>query len=334
MTTAPEAPKPLSELLGELSPNLPFVDITGIPDNGYIERLPDGKVLVIAKGAVGATGFPGVECLNPDQENNEGKVFYRIFEKNKIFLADEYDQATKELRPEKNVVVISMNGFTRIKPADLQLWGLDEGEYELACLELFNSIIKSVRERFKGIDIKLVDGGSDLGIDKVLNQARRDNELDGLSFSCPQWAFYVPDDGRNLFVGRDSEDYADRYIQSLDCLVATGGKEQAFKHDIFAAVKYGKYITFVDVAGALARNGGVPAVTRRSDGTNEIQNAAAAMQQFISVVQGQDQISIHGQGERWKAMVIEAGKRVNENCFKVLPPNVKFDAKFTTSKPL
>lgn len=328
MSEVSEQPKSLAESLRGLSPNLPFTDIHGIPSDGYVERLENGRVLVVTKGEVYATNFPGVQCLNPDHAHDEGKVFYKIFEKNRVFTPDEYEEAVRQLKPEPNVVIISMNGFSRIKPDDLVLWGIDEGEYEHACLELFNSIVKSVRGRFRGVNVKLIDGGSDIGIDKVLRQSKRDNGLESLSFSCPNWSLYVPDDGRNLFIAQSSDEYAERYIQSVDCLIATGGREQAFKHDIYAAIKYGKYITFVNVLGALVRNGGVPAVQKMPDGTNKIQNAAAAMEQFIAVVRGQDHVSFQGQGERWKSLVFEACNRMNEACFKVLPPEVKFKARF------
>lgn len=311
-------PDPIKNSLSNELSKLPEIS-----KDGYIERLPDGRTVVLARGRhESAANFPGVECLNPEALPAE-RIYRKIFTQKKIYLPNEYDKAVNEVLGGKDSFVLSMNGFSRIGADKLPIWGLVDGEYEEGCADLLDKTIIDLRSRFEGVVLKLVDGGSDLGVDKALLRVRDKHNLQALSFSCPNWMLYVKDDEQAVFVAKDSDEYADRYIQSLHFLITTGGRDQALKHDVYAAVLYGKRVHFVDVCGMLSRNDGVPATSTSADGKVQIENAAAAMGRFITFA-GQMIGSSPGSEEEWEHVVRETVKRAIEACAPKMSPSTRF----------
>lgn len=139
--------------------------------------------------------------------------------------------------------------------------------------------------------------------------------IPSLGFSCPNWLLYVEDTDRSVFVGRDSDEYADRYIQTLDFLITTGGRDQALKHDIYAAVLYGKRIHFLDIISAISQTNAAPSATLTDDdGQIKVENAARAMLQFVSFAsQG---LGARGGDLSWDGLRGETAELACEAFFK------------------
>ena len=308
-------------------------DLSKLPNigkDGYLERLPDGRVVCFSKGEKKVMEY-GSECLNPTAPEAE-QIYRKIFSKLKIYLPNEYERAIKEvLGEEPDRFIMSINGYSSLKVKERTDWGLGADEYEAGCEDLLYATIAGLRKRFmnlngKGLNLKLVDGGSSMGVDLALINVAKTHEIPSLSFSCPQWLMYVNDDAtRSVFVGKDSDEYADRYIQTLDFLITTGGRAQALKHDVYAAVLYGKRIHFIDVASALSRNKGVPATSVGADGTVNVENAAAAMLKYITFAsQGLSNRANDPLAEEWETLVQETSARAIEACGPMLSAKNRF----------
>ncbi len=319
-TNRPDLSKnPLSTDLDEL----PY-----IPKEGYIERLSDGRVVALNRGAPPSqvARFTDIECLNPEADPSV-RVYRKIFVRKKVYLPDEYEKATHEVLGGENTFVLSMNGFTDIGEEKLRNWHLVDGEYEAGCDDLLDGVVIALQQRFKEATLKLVDGGSLMGVDLAIQRVKERHNLTSLSFSTPAWMVFVPDNDDAVYVGANADEYADRYIRSLNFLITTGGRDQALKHDVYAGILYGKRIHFVDVANALAagRGGVVPPTRTEEDGRVRVENAVAAMRQYISISGiSFDSENSDGLTERWERMVQDTSIRAIEACRPNMKPGNMF----------
>lgn len=250
-----------------------------IKDFGEIERTEHG-VIVRAKGMEDALSVPGVVCINPNDPPAE-RIYCKEFSQTPIFLPDEYDRATKEvLRSGNDIVVLGMNGYSTLNEQQCRAWGVKPGAYEIACEALLRTITELLFQKFPGIDVRFSHGASNLGVDRaIINVAKRLNRPQ-LGHSCPKFMFWVEDNGIPVYVGNDQLEYAERFVDSLDILIAANGRIQAFQHDITAAFLKLKHVIPVNVLRSISETGGPPAI-----GPNgEIEDAVAAFEQRVHLM--------------------------------------------------
>ncbi|MFA6588601.1 MAG: hypothetical protein WCT08_06080 [Patescibacteria group bacterium] len=291
---------------------------TYVPD-GKVYRTQEGTVIEVI-GETYANGLPGVICLNPEAPEGE-RIYRKVFTTKRIYLPEEYGLAVKEHVEHPDNFIISMNGYSRISPAQCQQYGVFPGEYEQACAAIIREAISHLRLKFKGAQLRLIYGASDLGVDMAIESVARDFNLYPLGFSCPRYMMYVKDDDMPVYVAVNSDAYADLYIKTLDLLIATGGREQALKHDILAACLYGKRIHFVDVLGCLSRNGGVPATVSNADGTVRVENAPAAFGRYVSFFSRDDGVlQTPPGGDKWDALFLNIQSVATAVCRNKMSP--------------
>ncbi len=241
-----------------------------------------------------------------------------MFRKRQIFLPDEYDQARKVLAG-RDVIVLGMNGYSSLKPAMLTRWGVPECAYEAACSQLLATVIKKMMDCYTGVDIRVVHGASDMGVDKAIITAALHMGRPQLGFNCPKWMFYVPDnDDFPVYVGESSDAYADRFIESLDVLIAANGRLQAFRHDIMAAFEKMKYVIPVNVMGSISTNGGPEAIG--VDG--HIEDAVTAFESRVFMVS--QQLGYIPKQDAWKNSIDRACNVVEYICRNMLSPQRAF----------
>jgi hypothetical protein len=293
--------------------------------DGKITRNPKNKhVTVEVVNEPWSLDF-GASCVNP-KDPEEQRVYRRIFKHKPIYLPEEYDLAVSKHISAKYAFTISMNGYSKITNEQCNAYGIKPGAYEEACKAILRQTIYSLRHEFKKTHIKLTYGASDVGVDKAIEQVGREFGMAPLGFSCARYLLYCKDDEIPVWVGANREEYADCYIQSLDLLVTTGGREQALKHDILCACIFQKRIHFVDVLGILSNTGGVPAVTIK-DGKPQINNAAAAFGKFISfygIEQATSERPIGG--DRWNAVFANVKSVATDVCRRIMPSEAMFDS--------
>ncbi len=209
----------------------------------------------------------------------------KIFTHKPIFFPNQYKQAKETYLVGNDVIVIGMNGYSLLTDQTCREWGVRPGAYEAACERLLRDIISHLWEVFPGVDIRLVHGASNMGIDNVIMRVAGNDGLNitQLGHSCPEFMMYVEDDDVPVYVAKNKEAYADAFINSLDILIAANGRAHAFVHDIDAAFKKLKYVIPVNILKAISTNGGPPAMDR--DGN--IEDAVAAFEERVFMVSAQ-----------------------------------------------
>jgi hypothetical protein len=294
-------------------------------DNGKIWRQNDGLVVVEILGKAHLLDQPGVICINP-QDPEKDRRYQKTFDVKKIYLPGEYQRAIQEIVSHEDNFVLSMNGYSSITDEQCRRYGIKPGEYEAACAAIMRTAIAHLRKKFQGAQLKLVFGASDMGVDAAIEKVAREFNITPLGFSCPEFMFYVKDDDFPVYVGASPAEYADRYIESLDLLIATGGREHAFIHDIHATLRYKRHIHFIDVLNSLSTTGGVPATIIDSDGTVRVDNAAAAFGQHISFFSREDS-TVHApaNGDRWDAIFENVCSITTQECRKKMSAKRKFN---------
>jgi hypothetical protein len=273
--------------------------------DGVIERKSGGVVVVTALNEPWSLNFEGVTCVNPDAPEEE-RVYQKTFhnQRKRIYMPGEYERAIKEIMPGDNVFAFSLNGYSRITPEQCLRYGIKEKDYREACKSITNSVITHLKRKFRGAQLVIPYGGSDTEIDRALSEVAKQRKIPLIGFSCPRYMLYAKDDNTPVYVAPDREEYANRYIQTLDLLISTGGREQTLTHDVLAACLYGKRIHFVDVLNSISSTGGVPATIVESDGRVRVDNAAAAMGRNLSFFSRGDAIySTPKEGDLWDAIL-------------------------------
>ena len=266
----------------------------------------------------------GAVCINPDNAA-EKRMYRKVFKTKRVYFPDEYDLAVADQFAQKDNMVLSMNGYSSIKPADCDRYGVEAGAYEEACKAILRQAIRTVREKFEGAHLQLVYGASDMGVDAAIEAVADKFNLELLGFTCLQWLPYTKDNDRPVFVSNTSDEYADYYIRSLDLLITTGGRKQSLSHDVLAACVYGKHIHFVDVMSSLSVHGIVPATITLEDGSTTVDNAAGAFGRNISFFSVEDAISrAPATGDKWDAIFRNIGSVATKVCRQKMSPTRKF----------
>lgn len=292
--------------------------------DGTIERQADGSVLVTVINEPSSLNLEGVTCLNPTAPDAE-KQYQKAFHRKPIYLPGEYAPAVAERITFPDNFVVSMNGYSRITDGQCTRYGVQQGAYEEACRALLSQVVKHLRQKFTGADLRLIHGASNMGIDKAIQDVADEYNLLPLGFSCPRYMLYVKDDHIPVYVGSDRAEYADRYIRTLDLLITTGGREQALQHDVLAACVYNKRIHFVDVLNSLSSTGGVPATVISPDGRVRVDNAAAAMGRNVSFFARHEAVPLASrEGDVWDAIFHNVSTVAAEVCRLKMSPGRKF----------
>lgn len=238
------------------------------------------QVVVEMTGRTELLKIPGVDCLNPE-DGESARVYRRNFKRKRIYLPHEYDRAMAEMLHGEDVVVLGMNGYSSLSEERCRRWQIKPGAYEAACEAILDKVITQLAADFSGIDIRIVHGASNMGVDGASIKTALRRNRPQLGFSCPHFMFYVVDDNLPVYVAESQEEYSKAFARSLDILIAANGSNQSFKHDMAAALHYQKDLIPIDVIGAISRSGGISAV----DSAGNVEDAVAAMYQFVHSIQ-------------------------------------------------
>ncbi|MBI4434855.1 hypothetical protein HY635_03535 [Candidatus Uhrbacteria bacterium] len=268
---------------------------------------------------------PGVEVTNPDAPEAD-RIIRKVFtRKRTLYLPDELDRAREAHVAHPDNLVLSMNGYSQITAEQCQRYGIQPGGYEAACAALLRRTITHLRQRFPAAQLRIISGASALGVDLAINAVAREFNITPLGFSCPEFMLWVDDDELPVYVAASKDEYADRYIQTLDLLIATGGREHALQHDVLSACIYGKRIHFVDVLSMLSSTGTVPATIVDVRGRVRVENAAAAMGRYVSFFSVRKApAQTPAGGDVWDALFDDVASVATEVCRGKLSPDRKF----------
>lgn len=284
---------------------------------GKVIRLKSGGFEVIASGCAWPVTGPSITCENPDAPLPE-RIYHKIFIKKPIYLAGRYQDAVREvLRNGQDVVVLGMNGYSRLTDEQCRAWGVKPGAYEEACAALLHHITKILLEYFSGIDVRYVHGASNLGVDRAaISVARRLNRLH-LGHSCPDFMLHVEDDEVPVYVARNQTDYAEKFIKSLDILISANGRAQTFQQDINAAFMMLKHVIPVNILRSISETGGPPAIG--PDG--QIEDAVAAFEHRVHMMAVQLGFS---KNDRWQELVNHVQETTVGICRSLVSPSRAF----------
>ncbi|MBI2483140.1 hypothetical protein HYV74_03095 [Candidatus Uhrbacteria bacterium] len=289
-------------------------------------RREDGLTIVEVpwKSGKHALGEPGVTVVNPDAEESD-RIVQKVFARKMVYLPEELDRAIAIHVAYPDNFIISANGYSSLKPADLARYGIPPGAYEEAVKAMLRSAIAHLRRKFTAAQLRLVSGASAMGVDLAIDAVARECNITPLGFSCPRYMLWVHDDEFPVYVAESQEAYADRYIQSLDLLLATGGREQALKHDVAAACIYGRRIHFVDILSMLSPVGSVPATVDDGHGGRRVENAAAAFGRYVSFSDVRKTVAAPPPGgDIWDALFADVAAVATEVCRGKMSPGRKF----------
>ena len=282
-----------------------------LSNEGTIHR-EGNKAIVRAMGSHLAE-LEGVTCENLEAPENE-RIYRKEFTNKEIYLPEEYEKARRAVLSGEGLIILGMTGYSKIGEDNCREWGVSEDAYTAACSDLLGAAINSLQRKFKGIRIALVDGASDMGVDKGVIEVADTMGLNHLGFSCPSYMFYVKDDKSPVYVARTKDEYADCFVRSLDMLFSVGGRLQALKHDMAAALEHGKKLLLLNVLEVISPHGGPPA----RDSSGRIVDATAA---FLETVL---QLSPKVGGGKYEDLRNVVEKEVVFVAGKLLPPQIAY----------
>lgn len=248
------------------------------PDPGKIRKVKGGFEVTV-RAPEEPEKLEGVVCKNPRAPISQ-REYIKVFRNKRIYLPDQYDRAIREVLQGKNVLRLGFNGYSTIREDRAKRWGVTIDRYDAACAKLAFDVIQYLQGEFPGVDIRLVNGASDMGIDRSTNRVASELNIPILGFSCPNYMVHVKDDDAPVHVARDKDTYSDKFVESLDVLIAANGAETAYKHDMRAVLTYFKHFIPVDVVSAISTTGGVPALG--PDG--KVENAVKAYGYLVHIM--------------------------------------------------
>lgn len=276
-----------------------------IRDNGgvfVVESEPDAFLAKV----------PGVEV------SSETGRCYKQFRKKRIYLPGDLERAVFENLGGHDVLRVGMNGYSRLNAEQCATWGVKQGAYEHATASLLEAVIRKVQDSFRGIDVRLLHGASNMGVDASILKVATKLNLTNLGFSCPAFMFFVEDDDIPVYVAANQPAYADAFAKSLDLLIAANGRAQALQHDLMAALQYGKEVVLVNVLRTISTTGGPPAIG--PDG--KIEDAVDAF--LIRVHAVGQRLERGGNRDHWKETVNEILDVASSICRQRLSPERAF----------
>ncbi len=222
---------------------------------------------------------PGVESMGV-----EGWWRKRFFNR-AITMLDDAGEQLAQLRAGKNVIVIGVTGRSKLDPEELERWGLQVGEYEIALRNLFASALLDLRvvdRRIRPfpVDLRFVHGGAGQGVDKAAIDVCRHYKVPMTGITPATYALYVEDvsEGFPVIATAELDAYIDGFVSCVDVLVATGGREEVLRQYTQAALTRLKTVVPCPVLKAIARYNGGPGGLTPGGGVDD---ATVAMQQLI-----------------------------------------------------
>ena len=303
------------------------IDLSTITRNGLVIR--EGtttKVLIKADFASMVGRDPTVVCLNPEAPA-EDKVYQKTFTKRCVYLPEEYDLAVQHHLRGRYVLVLAMNGYSSIKPEQCREWGIQVGAYEVACRNLLKTVWLHLRREFPDLDIRLIHGSSDMGVDRAIIDAAVELRREMLGFSCPEYAFYVTDEANfPMYIASTVEEYSDAFVRSGDILIAANGRLQAYRMDIKAVFEHDKIFIPINVLRLISSLAGPPP----KDKDGKIMDACAHFEQRVYMV-GQRRPDVPGSisHDPWKAALHELSEVLVDKCRHQLDPEVGLEVRLS-----
>src|SRR3989344_5556889 len=291
---------------------------------GKLERT-GSSTFVTVRGDMPWLADDGAELTNP-KSAPESHEWRKEFNDKEIFFPDEYDAAVSARLNAENSFVLSLNGYFSIKPDQERAYGVSSGAYEAACVNITKSVIGFLISEFPGVHVRLIDGASDMGVDRAIQSVAAESGLIALGFSCPEYLPYVKDgNGLPVYVAADQPDYSSRYVQSLDFLITTGGRQQALTSDLNAVFVHKKKIHVIDVLSILSPHGPVPA-TKEANGKVVVDNAAAAIVNSLThyAIEGGSAVIKRGR-DQWPVILDDVCSVAAAVCRGKLTPDAMFN---------
>lgn len=289
--------------------------MSNIGSNGTIERASNGTHVVrIMKPRSMAEN--GCECENPNAPPEEW-IWRKEFKRKRIYLPGELDGARRDVLGGIGTITLGMTGYSSLGADKCRLWGVTQDAYDHACAHVLGHLINTLRNQFPHLRIKLVDGASDMGVDRAILTVVDKMNLHGdhLGFSCPAFMVYVRDDDAPVYVGASQSEYAEAFIQSLDVLACVGGRKQALEFDMLAAIKYDKRLILLNVLRAICRNTGPQA----RDAEGQVEDAVTAFERAIFMTTGLSQGF-----DQFEQLLTLAGEAVCQIGRVQLPPQIAY----------
>lgn len=247
--------------------------------------------------------------------DSEGKDYQ--FHRKLIYLPDELEKAIATHLSGSAVIVLAMNGYSDLNQEKCDEYGIKIGAYETACAALLSGVIQNLQNTFRGVQVKLVHGASDMGVDKAVVNVGLKFNLPQLGFSCPEYMPYVKDDDIPVYVATDAVAYCEAFTSALDILITANGRKTTFEMDIDAVFKKHKDVIPVNILRSISINGGPPAIGR--DG--KIEDAVALWylkMHHVSVGMGITGI------ESWDLVNQRVRDTTKHICRQLMPSNRAF----------
>jgi len=287
-----------------------------------IQRLPNGDIRAAIQDEPWSEKF-GAKCIG----NN---TWERVFKYRPISLPDELNEfkETNSINC-SNRLWITMNGFSNTEEF-LQKYQLKPNTYEMACTRLFMSTINGLRCRFPNIDISVLSGASNTGIDLALAQACAKSKppIVPVGVTCPRFLLYIQDDPQlgPVYVASTKEEYAGLYVEWADLLITTGGREHALVHDIYCACKSLTKIYFVNVLKLICSNLSQSGIlVNPATGKVTIENAPAVFGNIVSFFEMNPVIRFSDTNlDIWKQCEVAVTNFAIEVARQKLPPEIVF----------
>jgi hypothetical protein len=187
----------------------------------------------------------------------------KTFSNLRLVLEKDAAPVTEYLKSE-NTLVVGPTGFSSLKPADLELLGLSEGDYEVGVEAYLCGIVVVLQKVFPGIHLVIADGASDSGVDRATISAANRLEQRGvgrIGHTCFKYLQYVKDEEGLVIVSDTPEDYAQVFTSHVDVLLGLGGRDHALELDI-AAVSCSptKLLVIPQLIKSISRDGTAPPV--------------------------------------------------------------------------
>jgi hypothetical protein len=262
----------------------------------------------------------GVQCLNPEAAEAERK-YRKVFRSKQIYFPEELDKALQDHLRGKYVVVLAMNGYSRLSAKQCAEWGVKPGAYEKACSVLLTEIFKQIRGSFPDADVRFTHGASDMGVDSAISKTALELRRPQLGFSCYDYLWYVKDDNLPVYVSPTVDLYSSTFVKECDILIAANGRLQAYRMDIAGVFDYDKFLIPVNVLRLISINGGPPA--KNAEG--KIEDAVAHFEQRVFTV-GQHLTTLSGP-DIWRSTVQECNSIVIRVCRQILDPEVGLEVR-------
>jgi hypothetical protein len=263
-----------------------------IPEDGKIEQIiPPSKD---HPHGVWKVTFP---TPSPDQEQLlslpgvveeiiDGRSYCtKVFTDTNIYTDYNLFRREQLMSDDKRRINLGTTGYSSLSKQFLEKYGIPEGAYAA----VIERVLFAIREKLanRGVNMLLLDGFSEGDVDRAIRTTARVTDTPEVGFCCPKFMLYAKDGG-TVFVAPSQRAYSSAFSHSSELLLVTGGRGQAFDHDLknfFSVLNEGAAIP-LNVMGLIADAdtlvpGFVATDTMDEEGKPvlRVENAAAAIEQ-------------------------------------------------------